>query len=181
MFPKLIKNAKIEDVQKENPELYASMTKEITDKLTAELSAKADATLQVTHKEIVESLNTKITELETNLSLVSSNLAILNFGVENKQAELAISLIKESKSETEALATISSAKSAKDNFKASAPPAAGSGSSSDSQTIETQAAAIDAVMKIHPETSRANAVRLARREYPSLFVSPSLLNHNGKR
>jgi len=175
MFPKLLKNAKLEDVEKENPTLLASIRESAQTLINESMSAS------FVSKEKYTELESKIAELETTLSAVVIENTVLHAGIDAKQAVLAQSLIKEGKSEQEALSTISIASKSLESFTESAPPAAGSGSVSDSNSIETQAAAIEVVMKSNENITRASAIKLARRQYPELFVSPNLTNHNGKR
>jgi hypothetical protein len=166
MFPKLIRNATMEDVKRDNPKLL--------EEITAQLTNDLNATLQVTHM-------AKITELETQLAVLNSEKTILMAGINSKQGVLAQSLIAEGKSESDALCAITSASKSLNDFIGSAPAAAGSGSAADAQTIDTQAKAIEAVLATNPSLNRAGAVRQARREYTHLFVNPILTNYKGKR
>lgn len=177
MFPKLLKNAKLEDVQKENPAIMDL----IKAQLTAELTESISATLQVTHKEILSAMEGRVGELETQCAIIGAENKILKTGIANGQSELAIKLIAEGKTEIDALAEIEKAKTSLENFSASAPVPAGNGSSSDVQSVDTQAKAIEAVLQKHPEFSHAKAIHAARREYSHLFVNPNLTNHTEKR
>lgn len=181
MFPKLLKSAKLEDVQKENPALYESMK----DVLSAEIGESIAATLQITHSTARAEDAVKITELSNKLLDVTSKYNILSKGVELKQSELAVKLISEGKTEAIALSEIDKAKSNLSSFIASAPAPAGSGSSQDSQEIDSKEKAIDFIMKSNEGVTHAKAVSLARRQYPSLFVSAHLINYTnpniGKR
>jgi hypothetical protein len=173
MFPKLIKNAKMEDVQKENPKLY----QEIVDHLSTDLSA----TLQMTHKDSMTALESKVSDLETQLAVLNSEKTILMAGINGKQGVLAQALIAEGKSEFDALCEISDASKSLESFVAGAPKPAGNGGASDVQDIDTQAKAIEAVLAANPGMSRVGAIKLARRQYTSLFVSQTLINHSEKR
>lgn len=169
MFPKLLKNAKLEDVEKENPKLIEEMKNFFNQSKDSDI-----ATLQVTHEQ-------KVTELETQCSQLSSNMNILIAGINAKQGDLALTLISEGKSEADALAEIQKQKQSLENFQQSAPDAAGNGSSSDSQEIDTQTKAVEYCLNTTPGTTRGQAIRLARRQFPHLFVSSTLLNHTEKR
>jgi hypothetical protein len=166
MFPKLIRNATMEDVKRDNPKLF--------EEIVAHVSTDLTATLQVTHM-------SKINELETQLAVLNSEKTILMAGINGKQGVLAQALIAEGKSEQEAILAITSASKSLESFVASAPAAAGSGSAADAQTIDTQAKAIEAVLAANPSLNRAGAVRQARREYTHLFVNPILTDYKGKR
>jgi hypothetical protein len=172
MFPKLLKKATLEDVQKENPTLYDSMK----DVLSAEIAEEVSATLQVTHTAELAVVTAQVAELTTKLNAATTCNNILNKGIVAKQSELAIKLIAEGKSEADAIVAIDAAKQSLESFSASAPAPAGSGSASDAQEIDTKEKAIESTMKSNKDISHAKAISMARRQYPSLFVSPHLLN-----
>lgn len=168
MFPKLIKNATLPDMEKENPKLLASI-REMT--LT-----EFNTNIIATHvpKESLKTLESKIVELETQLSTVSSNYTVLKAGVQNNQALLALTLIEEGKSEFDSLSAISDAVKNLSNFTSSAAQTAGNGSSIDAQTIDSKEKAIEAIIRSNPGISRAKAIQMARRQYTSLFINDNL-------
>lgn len=156
MLPKLLKDAKIEDIKTINESLYTEIFN-----------------LGVESKKIeIDELNSKISKESTirkQAVVLGVDLAIAeNIITENKSLEDSlISLIAESKKEKLSSTLIDPLLPL--TFEKTAPPIAGSGSEGD-VTIDTIEKATAACEKKYSCKTQGDAVKHARRDYPNLFI-----------
>lgn len=151
MLPKFIKNITVEDLQKDNIELYNTIFK------LGEDSVKSEClnTLHILREGI------KLNQTEYAEKCIS----------ENKTLEESISLMTAANKVIE---------ENKKNFYNSAPVAAGAGSVVETPEIVDQKQAIDFVAKKYNLTNKVEIIKKARREFPNLFVSTFLKSKEEK-
>jgi uncharacterized protein YdaT len=168
MLPKSVKNVTLEDLQKENISLYDQIFNLGKESLSSDY----------------DMLNCKITSQEGQITKLNSNLKVLREGIKLKQIDLAESLIKEDKNETESISIIVKAASDivsnSNKFSESAPPAAGHGSGNETLEIDTKEKAYELIKTRDKLTKMSEIVYKARREFSSLFLSKSISTKESK-